>query len=198
MKTKQISPQEMQKYIARFKDVPRQSSSYADELGIPKEAYEMMTAQTLYLMMAPEQQGGPMAQKPAIVTDDKLSVIIAECPPGDRPLLHAHHQTKETFFCLDGRFRIRWGDLGENEIFLEPFDMIAVPPGVVRDFTNVSDETAHLLVFITGEAENDFNDIEMTPEEAERIRTEFGDEVVDQFRKIGVSFQAGIDNEAAE
>ena len=39
-----------------------------------------------------------MAQNPAIVTQDKMSVIIAECPPGNRPPLHAHHQTKETFF----------------------------------------------------------------------------------------------------
>lgn len=198
MKTKQFTPAEMEKYIARFKDVPKQSSSYADNMGIPKEAYEMMTAETLYLMMSPEKQGGPMAQQPAIVTEDKMSVIIAECPPGDRPLLHAHHQTKETFFCLDGRFRIRWGDKGENEIFLDPFDMIAVPPGVVRDFTNVSDQMAHLLVFITGQAEENFNDIEMTPEEADRIRERFGEKVVDQFRNIGVSFEAGVDVEAAE
>lgn len=198
MKTKQFTPAEMEKYIARFKDMEPQSSGYSDDIGIPKEAYETMTAKTLFLMMSPERQGGPMAQKPAIATDDKMSVIIAECPPGDRPVLHAHHQTKETFFCLDGRFRIRWGDKGEDEIFLEPFDMIAVPPGVVRDFTNVSDDMAHLLVFITGEAEDNFNDIEMTPEEAERIRAKFGEEVVDKFRNIGVSFEAGIDSEAAE
>ena len=198
MKTKQFSPQEMEKYIARFKDMKPQSSSYADELGIPREAYEMMTAETLYLLMSPEKQGGPMAQKPAVTTQDKMSVIIAECPPGDRPLLHAHHQTKETFFCLDGRFRIRWGDKGENETYLDPYDMFAVPPGVVRDFTNVTDKTAHLLVFITGEAEENFNDIEMTPEEADRIREKFGEDVLNKFRGIGVSFEAGVDQEAAE
>lgn len=194
MKTKQIAPEQMEKCIARFKDMKPLSSSYNAELGIPKEAYETMTAKTLYLMMAPENQGGPMAQNPAIVTQDKMSVIIAECPPGNRPPLHAHHQTKETFFCLDGRFRIRWGDEGENEIYLDPYDMIAVPPGVCRDFTNVSDNTARLLVFITGEAEGDFNDIEMTPSESNRLREQFGDDVVDKFREIGISFEAGIDS----
>jgi uncharacterized RmlC-like cupin family protein len=198
MKTKQISPAEMEKYIARFKSMTPQSSNYDAEMGIPKEAYETMTAKTLYLLMAPAQQGGPMAQKPAIVTDDKMSVIIAECPPGNRPPLHAHHQTKETFFCLDGRFRIRWGDEGENEIYLDPFDMIAVPPGVCRDFTNVSDDTARLLVLITGEAEGNFNDIEMTPSESRRLREQFGDDVIDRFREIGISFEAGVDTEAAE
>ena len=76
--------------------------------------------------------------------------------------------------------------------------MIAVPPGVVRDFTNVSDETARLLVFITGESEGNFNDIEMTPAESERLRGQFGDEVVDRFREIGISFDAGVDSDAAE
>ncbi|NKB48952.1 MAG: cupin domain-containing protein [Alphaproteobacteria bacterium] len=198
MKTKQFSPEEMENYIARFKDMKPLSSSYDANMGIPKEAYETMTAKTLYLMMAPDDQGGPMAQNPAVVTKDKMSVIIAECPPGNRPPLHAHHSTNETFFCLDGRFRIRWGDEGENEVYLDPYDMIAVPPGVVRDFTNVADETARLLVFITGEAEENFNDIEMTPGEADRLRGQFGDEVVDQFREIGISFDAGLDTEAAE
>ena len=198
MKTKKITAEQMEKYIARFSDMKPLSSSYDASRGIPKEAYETMTAKTLYLLMAPENQGGPMAQNPAIVTQDKMSVIIAECPPGNRPPLHAHHQTKETFFCLDGRFRIRWGDAGENEIYLDPYDMIAVPPGVVRDFTNVSDETARLLVFITGEAEGNFNDIEMTPAESERLRGQFGDEVVDRFREIGISFDAGVDSDAAE
>jgi uncharacterized RmlC-like cupin family protein len=193
MKTIEVSPEEMEKCVARFSDLKPQSGSYAEENNIPKDAYEMITAKTLYLLMSPETQGGPMAQKPAVVTKDKISVIIAECPPGDRPGLHAHHRTRETFFCLDGRFRIRWGDKGENEVFLEQYDMVAVPTGVVRDFTNVSDKTARLLVIIAGDDEDDFNDIEYTPEESDQLRAKFGNEVVDQFRDIGMSFEAGVD-----
>ena len=88
----------MEARTARFGQITPQSKSYAEDTGIPKRAYEMMTAQTLYLLMSPESQGGPMAQSPAVTTTDKMSVIIAECPPGDRPLLHAHHKTNETFF----------------------------------------------------------------------------------------------------
>jgi len=120
----------MESRVARFSQITPQSNSYSEEDGIPKEAYEMLTAKTLYLLMSPECQGGPMAHQSAVVTKDKMSVIIAKCPPGDRPLLHAHHRTNETFFCLDGRFLIRWGDEGNNQIFLEQYDMIAVPPGV--------------------------------------------------------------------
>ena len=193
MKTITVTREEMESRVARFSQITPQSNSYSEEDGIPKEAYEMLTAKTLYLLMSPECQGGPMAHQPAVVTKDKMSVIIAECPPGDRPLLHAHHKTNETFFCLDGRFRIRWGDEGENQTFLEQYDMIAVPPGVVRDFTNVSDKTARLLVWITGETEDDFNDIEMPPIEAQRLEKKFGNEVLEKFKNIGVSFNAGVD-----
>ena len=193
MKTITVTLEEMESRVARFSQISPQSNSYSEEDGIPKEAYEMLTAKTLYLLMSPECQGGPMAHQPAVVTKDKMSVIIAECPPGDRPLLHAHHRTNETFFCLDGRFRIRWGDEGENQTFLEQYDMIAVPPGVVRDFTNVSDKTARLLVWITGETEDDFNDIEMPPIEAQRLEEKFGNEVLKMFKNIGVSFNAGVD-----
>ncbi|MDC0190175.1 cupin domain-containing protein [Rhodospirillales bacterium] len=193
MKTITVTLEEMESRVARFSQITPQSNSYSEEDEIPKEAYEMLTAKTLYLLMSPECQGGPMAHQPAVVTKDKMSVIIAECPPGDRPLLHAHHRTNETFFCLDGRFRIRWGDEGENQTFLEQYDMIAVPPGVVRDFTNVSDKTARLLVWITGETEDDFNDIEMPPIEAQRLEKKFGNEVLKKFKNIGVSFNAGVD-----
>ena len=193
MKTITVTLEEMESRVARFSQITPQSNSYSEEDGIPKEAYEMLTAKTLYLLMSPECQGGPMAHQPAVVTKDKMSVIIAECPPGDRPLLHAHHRTNETFFCLDGRFRIRWGDEGENQTYLEQYDMIAVPPGVVRDFTNVSKKTARLLVWITGETEDDFNDIEMPPIEAQRLEKKFGNEVLKKFKNIGVSFNAGVD-----
>ena len=193
MKTITVTLEEMESRVARFSQITPQSNSYSEEDGIPKEAYEMLTAKTLYLLMSPECQGGPMSHQPAVVTKDKMSVIIAECPPGDRPLLHAHHRTNETFFCLDGRFRIRWGDEGENQTFLEQYDMIAVPLGVVRDFTNVSDKTARLLVWITGETEDDFNDIEMPPIEAQRLEKKFGNEVLKKFKNIGVSFNAGVD-----
>lgn len=193
MKTVQITPQEMEARIARFGALTPQADRHRDTRGLPKEAYEMMTAKTLYLLMSPEKQGGPMAQGPAITTDSKLSVIIAECPPGDSPMLHAHHRTEESFLCLDGRFRIRYGDKGEHETFLEPYDMISVPVGVVRQFENVTDKPARLLVIIAGQDEDDFNDVEYTPEEADRMRARFGDEMVDRFRQIGFSFEAGHD-----
>ena len=188
MKTRAVSPEEMEKRIARFAAVKPQSAYYSKDAGIPDAAYETVTAKALYTLMAPSEKAGPMSAQPAILTEDNLSVIIAECPPGDKPMLHAHFYTVEHLFCLSGRFRIRWGDEGENEIFLSPFDMIAVPPGVCRDFTNVSDQTAHLLVLITGKKEADYNDIGFAPAESMRFKKEFGGEVADRLEAIGFSF----------
>ncbi|MBT5571905.1 MAG: cupin domain-containing protein [Alphaproteobacteria bacterium] len=200
MKTVNFTHQEMNARVARFKELKPQSGSYDSDVGIPKEVYETMTARTLYLLMSPENQGGPMAQAPAVVTEDKMSVIIAECPPGDGPLLHAHQFTRETFMCLDGQFKIQWGDEGESELVLDKYDMIAVPPGVVRRFENVSDQTAHLLVWINGDSEESFNDIDHPKVEADRLASEFGDDMLEKLRGIGVTFEAGVADgrEAAE
>jgi uncharacterized RmlC-like cupin family protein len=188
MKTVPVSPEEMEKRIARFDQLQPQSAMYQSETGIPREAYELMAAKTLYLLMAPETQGGPMAQKPAIAGQKGLSVIVARCPPGDKPLLHAHFKTHETFMCLTGRFRIRWGDQGEHETVIKPFDMIAVPPAVCRDFTNVSDEDALLLVLITGQGDEDFNDIAVGPEDSRMMVERFGMDVIRKYQKIGTEF----------
>jgi uncharacterized RmlC-like cupin family protein len=186
--TRNVSPAEMLKHIARFSQLKPQSSYYRKDQGIPNEAYQTVTAKTLYTLMAPSQNAGPMSATPAILTEDNLSVIIAECPPGDKPMLHAHFFTVEHFFCLNGRFKIRWGDEGEHETVLEPFDMVAVPPGVCRDFTNISDQTAHLLVLITGRSEADYNDIGFAPSESKKFKAQFGDEVADKLETIGFSF----------
>jgi uncharacterized RmlC-like cupin family protein len=187
MKTISVTAEQMNGRIARFKTLKAQSAHQEDS-GIPREAYELMTAKTLHLVMAPETQGGPMAQKPSIVGQKGVSVIIARCPPGDHPLLHVHFKTHEAFMCLTGRFRIRWGDEGENETFIEPFDVIAIPPGVCRDFTNVADYEALLFVLITGEGDDDFNDIAVAPGDSQMVLERFGIDVLKKFQKIGTDF----------
>ena len=81
--TRTISPEEMEKQIARFKNLKPQSSYYAKDSGIPEEAYRSVAARTLYTLMASSEKAGPMSAHAAIQTGENLSVIIAECPPGD-------------------------------------------------------------------------------------------------------------------
>lgn len=183
-----VTPEEMESRIARFANARPQREYYDEDQGIPGEAYEAVTAKTLYTLMAPSGKSGPMSATPQVVADDKLSVIIAEVPPGDKPMLHAHFYTTEHFFCLRGRFKVRWGDEGEHETVLDPFDMIAVPKAVCRDFTNITGETAYLLVLITGGAEEDYNDIGFAPSESEKFKQAFGEEIADKLETIGFSF----------
>src|SRR3546814_17276831 len=101
-------------------------------------------------MMSSEALAGPCAARPGISDDQNMIVAIVRCSPGQGPYLHAHYNTYENFICLTGRFRIRWGDAGEHETFLEPWDMIAVPKGVVRTFENAGDADPLILPFTRG------------------------------------------------
>lgn len=186
--TRQASRAEMLARTAFFRQLRPQSELHDSASGIPAEVYSSITARTLYTLMAPSAKAGPMSARPAIIADDNLSVIIAACPPGDKPVLHAHFHTTEHFLCLTGRFRIRWGDEGEQELFLDPFDMVAVPRGVCRDFTNVTDQMAHLLVLITGKKKGDYNDIGFAPAEGRALRAAHGEEIARRLEAIGFSF----------
>ncbi len=78
MKTVNISPSEMGKHISRFKDLRPQSAYYDEASGIPDEAYQMITAKTLYTLLAPRGNAGPMSASPAVQSDEALSIVIAE------------------------------------------------------------------------------------------------------------------------
>jgi mannose-6-phosphate isomerase-like protein (cupin superfamily) len=153
MKTIDIGPDGMAEHIVRFNALLPKQGNYAS-LGIPTEAYEMLTAKTLYSLLAPASAAGSH-QFTSATGPDGLSLSIAECPPGDGPMLHAHMETHEIFFCLRGRFEISWGDEGEHADVLEQFDMADVPLGVTRAFRNVGDDDALLLVIILGSNQND-------------------------------------------
>jgi uncharacterized RmlC-like cupin family protein len=193
MKTLKITPDEMASQIARFGEIEPQGGGLAEKLGIPLAAYQKMTAEEFFLVMSSEKLGGPFASQPAISDDQNMIVAIVKCSPGQGPYLHAHYNTYENFICLTGRFRIRWGDEGEYETFLNPYDVIAVPKGVVRTFENASDDTAYIMGFIRGDKPEDFHDVAMTPAAAADLTEKFGAEVVDKIEEIGWRFDATLE-----
>ena len=107
--------------VARFADVRSQGARFAAEMGVPLGAYQKMTAEEFFLMLSSPALGGPFATDPGISDEQGLVAAIVKCSPGQGPYLHAHYNTLESFTCLDGRFRITWGDTGEHEAVLEPF-----------------------------------------------------------------------------
>ena len=188
MKTINVNPEEMEQYVARLDKMQPQAQHFDANSGIPKDLYETMAVKNLYLMMAPATQGGPMAMNAAIKGESGLSVILVDCEPGDSPLLHGHFKTMESFMCLSGQFRIQWGDEGEHETILNPFELIAVPKGVCRSFCNITEEKAKLLVIIHGQKDEDFNDVGIAPIHSRWVQETFGQDAMNAIRKTGTQF----------
>ena len=187
--TKTPTQAEMKTRIARFKDLVSTKARHAESKGIPAEVMEMITAKSTFNVMSPEDLGGQLSPKPAVVGGDAgvFRLGIATCPPRNGPGLHVHWNTHETFMALTGRWQIKWGDKGEESTIIEPFDLIAVPPGVTRQFINLSDQDAHLLVIIQGQ-KGEFDDVGRVPETAEAIKQKFGAAVLHRLLSEGWQF----------
>ncbi len=189
MRTIDIGPDGMDEHIVRFKDLQPKQGRY-ESLGIPNEAYEMLTAKTLYSLLAPSDNAAGSHQFAAASGPPGLSITIAECPPGNGPMLHAHMRTHEIFFCLTGKFEVSWGDQGQYSTVLEPHDMVDVPLGVTRAFKNVSDSPALLFVIILG---GDQADVAYTPEIGEEVAARYGDDVKTAIEThTSMKFTAGL------
>ncbi|MEO7397977.1 MAG: cupin domain-containing protein, partial [Ilumatobacteraceae bacterium] len=166
MDTIEITPEAMQARIVRF-DAVTPSSRSSRERGVPAIVTELLIPRALYPIMGPVGSDSPVFSF-AMHGPEGVSMTVCEVAPGDGPALHAHETTDEVFFVLEGRFRIEWGDHGEDAVELGRFDTIAVPPRVVRRFENIGTETAFLLALVCGAAES-ITDVEYTPDVGDRV-----------------------------
>src|SRR5216117_266200 len=87
--------------------------------------------------------------KPAISDSSDFNLTLVKKAPGKRVGLH-DHPTVEVFMPLTGRWGVYWGDEGESEVILEQWDVISVPPGVMRGFRNAGAEDGFLLAILGG------------------------------------------------
>ena len=192
MKSKPVTHDEMQKRVVHFKDLVPYKRQQKDLNGIPPGAFERIAAHSVYPIMVPEGYKGRSTQAP-IKGAKGLILTITESPPGDGAALHIHEQTIENFFCLSGRFKIFWGDKGENHIILEPLDCISIPPGVVRSFQNISNEIGRLLAVIHVQGDDQADRIAFVPELKEEIEEKYGASTITSLNAIGVNFDAGVE-----
>ncbi len=177
------------KCIWRFKDRKYMGAGEKTKEGpISRDVYKKLAAPA-FAVTAPEFDNGPWGEARVKVPD--YVNIIAECEPGQGVPLHMHAKTIETFMALTGRWKFQWGDQGEQEVILEPFDTFAVPAQVSRRFENVGTEKAYLLVLISG-GTHDMNDLIYAPEVGQKIVSEFGAETLEHVKKVGFQFTAGI------
>ena len=87
--------------------------------------------------------------KPAIDYARDFNLTYMKAAPGKGPSLHSHDHV-EVFIPLTGRWSVTWGEAGEHEVILEPFDVISVPIGEMRAIRNVSDSDAWHLTILGG------------------------------------------------
>jgi mannose-6-phosphate isomerase-like protein (cupin superfamily) len=186
--TKTLSPEAMEKRVARFSKLQTYQTQNLAAEGIPPGAMEKITARRVYPVMAPADYQGRSAGAP-VKGPRGLIITIAECEAGNGPGLHRHLNTVENFMCLSGRFEIAWGDDGEHSTVLEPLDMISVPRGENRRFRNVSNETGRLLVMIVPETDQQIDPISYAPSLAKEIESQYGTKTLESLQKIGFKFE---------
>ena len=187
MKTITISGPEMQKRIARFRDLKPLPIQNSD---IPLAARDVVYSRKLLSVIGLEGGQTPINAGAPITGAAGMTMTLAVCPPGQGPGLHAHRQTYETFTVLKGRFEISWNDDGSQRAVLELYDTVSFPPGVCRAFRNIGEEEGILQVLITGGV-HDMTDIDFA-EDAKRKIEAVGVGLSKEFEKAGFSFTAGL------
>lgn len=86
---------------------------------------------------------------PAISDADDFNITYIKASPGKGAALHAH-PTVEVFIPLSGQWTIYMGENGDEEIELAKWDVVSVPPGLMRGFRNSGKEDAHLMAILGG------------------------------------------------
>lgn len=173
--------------LARFNNlVPYQKQH--EQNGIPREVLEYLAAKKVYPVVSPANLTAGRNALAPVRGWPGLCITIAEASAMQGPVAHSHTGTLETFFCLDGRFDIVWGNQLENKLTLEPGDLCSVPRGIYRSFRNLTNQDARLLVLIQGD-ENMSDKIEMPRGIGAEVQQKHGDKVMELLAGINMRFQ---------
>jgi mannose-6-phosphate isomerase-like protein (cupin superfamily) len=157
--------------------------------GLPAEATESLSAGNVYPLIVPEGHIGRSRTAP-MYGNQGLYISVAECTAGtDGPPPHAHSDTQESFYVLDGSFDICTGFDNESFVPVKANDLVAMPNKVMRTFRNTSGKPARLLVIIQGP--DRMNDtVSFSRRIGEDFKRRFGQETIDAYAQIRMTFDA--------
>lgn len=154
--------EEMQARVARYSALTASKQAFVDT-RIPE--YE----RDIYNVIGRGVTEDP-ALAPAIGDARYFGITYVGADPGKGAALHAH-ETIEVFIPLTGRWAAYWGESGDKEITVEPFDVISFPPGCYRGFRNVGDSHAMLMAIIGSRPDTgDGGHVDWAPRILERSR----------------------------
>ncbi len=176
--------------VTRFKKLVPYKKQLSSSSGIPPEATEMLSADSVFPLIVPEGHVGRSSAAP-INGLPGLYLSIARCAGGaqDGPPPHAHTDTQETFFVLDGEWDISTGFENENTVRAKPLDIIPMPSNVMRAFQNCSDHTGNLFVIIQGK-EKMSDTVLFSSYWGEEVKRRFGEDTIEAYKKINMQFTA--------
>ena len=137
----QVTMDEMTARTARFDQLSASTQAFVDT-RIPEHERDIFNVIGAGVTEDPELA-------PAIAAAEGFNVTYIGADPGKGAALHSH-PTVEVFIPMSGRWSVYWGDDGEQEIELGPWDVVSVPVGVLRGFRNIGDSHAHLMAIIGG------------------------------------------------
>ena|GEM_PF-1431149 len=180
---------DLDKRVARFETLVPYKSSLSATAGIPPEATEMLSAGSVFPLIVPEGHVGRSRTAP-MYGPQGLYLSIAKCVGGDDgPPPHAHSDTQESFFVLDGEWEFATGFDRENSVSARPYDILAMPTRVMRAFKNTGDKPAHLFVIIQGpEKMNDT--VSFASHVGDEVKRRFGQETIEAYSRIKMTFDA--------
>src|SRR5436309_16133797 len=138
---KQMSREAMLKRVARFRELRPSTQAFVDT-RLPEHQRKIFNVIGRGVTEDP-------GLAPAIPDARDFNLTYVGADPGKGAALHAH-PTVEVFVALTGRWAVYWGDEGEQEVVLEPFDTISIPPGVMRGFRNAGPEHGYLMAILGG------------------------------------------------
>jgi quercetin dioxygenase-like cupin family protein len=187
MDTVQPTRAQIDERIARFDRLQPMSTMKGND-RVPLSAKDIIFARKIMPVVL-EKTDSPFGNEAPVYGAAGMTMFISVCPPGQGPALHAHVKTFETFTVLEGKFEFYVGDRGEETVVLNKWDSFSCPPGWCRGFRNVDTKDSVLQTVITGGV-HDRNDIGLPPIVAEQLEA-IGPGVLDEFKKIGLAFDAG-------
>jgi len=136
-----ITPDYMAKRTARFKELSYSSEGYLDT-RIP--AHKRNTYNVIGRGVTEDEN-----LKPAIAEAEGFNITYIGAEPGCGAALH-DHPTVEVFIAMTSKWAIIWGDDGEHKINIEQFDVVSVPPGVMRGFSNLGNKHGFIMAILGG------------------------------------------------
>lgn len=137
-----MSPEQMEQYVARYSDLSEDLDIFPDIRNKPEGRRKH------FHVISHNQHLGPSK----ITSRHSFHLSFLEVPPGSRAGLHAH-RLPEIFIVHEGQFALIWGNHEEHRVLLGPRDTISVPPNVMRTFQNVGEIDGVLQVIYDGEGE---------------------------------------------